>query len=66
MSAALFCPCNHHKIVPLMIILIGATFLLNAFQVLPVGIVAFVWPVLLMVAGVAKLSGRSCSCCERG
>ncbi len=49
-----------------MVILIGITFLLHAFKIIDTGLAAFIWPILLIVAGVAKLTGRSCSCCERG
>ncbi len=57
------CSCAHHKIVPLMIILIGLAFLLQAFGVVSGMIVSFVWPALLIIAGVGKLKGRDCPCC---
>lgn len=49
-----------------MVVLIGLSFLLQAFEILSMAFVAMAWPVLLIIAGLAKLSGRSCSCCGRG
>lgn len=46
-----------------MIILIGLTFLLGAFGVISPMMVAVVWPVLLIIAGVTKLGG--CKCCAK-
>lgn len=48
-----------------MIVLIGLAFLLQAFQILDPMTVAVAWPILLIVAGLAKLSGRKCACCGR-
>lgn len=58
------CKCHHHKIVPLVIVLIGLAFLLQALGILDMMTVAIAWPVLLIVAGLAKLSGRKCGCCK--
>lgn len=57
------CKCNHHKFVPLLIVLIGLSFLLQALQILTSDLVAILWPILLILAGLAKLSGRKCECC---
>ena len=55
------CSCPHHKVVPLMIILIGVAFLLGALNVLTMSAVGIIWPILLIVAGGTKLGG--CKCC---
>jgi uncharacterized membrane protein len=48
-----------------MIVLIGLSFLLQALGILTVGFVAVAWPILLIIAGLSKLAGRKCECCER-
>ncbi len=63
MESSGVCKCHHHKIVPLMIVLIGLAFLLQALGIMEPMTVALAWPVLLIVAGLAKLSGRKCACC---
>ena len=57
------CGCMHHKMVPLMITLIGVAFLLQALNVLTASTVATVWPILLIVAGGTKMFSGSCKCC---
>ena len=47
----------HHKIVPLMIVLIGLAFLLRGLDIVDNDIIAIVWPILLIIAGVSKLAG---------
>ena len=59
------CPCPHHKMVPIFIILIGLTFLLNAFNVLTAYATSIIWPVLLIVIGLQKIFERKCKCCNR-
>ncbi len=57
------CGCMHHKATPVLIVLIGLTFLLGALDVLSVGFVAKAWPTLLIILGVMKLCGGMCRCC---
>jgi uncharacterized membrane protein len=57
------CNCPHHKIVPVVIILIGLTFLLGTLGILTMWAVSVIWPVLLMVVGGVKLGSRKCKCC---
>ncbi len=59
------CSCHHHKIVPLMIVLIGLAFLLRALDIVDGDVIAIVWPILLIIAGLGKLSGRKCACCGK-
>ncbi|MEJ0053967.1 MAG: DUF5668 domain-containing protein [bacterium] len=56
------CKCPHHKVVPVAIILIGLAFLLQTWDILTMGAVAVIWPVLLIVIGAVKLGG--CKCCK--
>lgn len=58
------CKCPHHKVVPIVIVLIGLAFLLEAYNVLTAGFVAIAWPVLVIIAGVTKLFGAGCKCCR--
>jgi hypothetical protein len=58
------CKCGHHKVIPVLIILLGLTFLLQAFGVVGWYFVSVTWPILLIIAGIVKLAGRSCGCCS--
>ena len=55
------CKCNHHKLVPACIALIGLVFLLGQWDILTASAVALIWPILLIVIGVTKL--MKCKCC---
>ncbi len=59
------CGCPHHKMIPVLMILFAITFLLEAFEILSSHIVSIVWPILVGVAGVIKLGGSSCACCDQ-
>ncbi len=65
MTQGKMCGCPHHKIVPLVIILIGLDFLLMNLGYVSDGFVATSWPVLLIVAGVMKFTKGMCKCCGR-
>lgn len=59
------CGCNHHKIVPLAIILIGLDIVLQTL-----GIIGGMWPmlvigILLIVIGTVRLGSRKCKCCVK-
>ncbi len=57
------CKCPHHKAFPILVILFGLIFLLGALDIVTSGFVVLVWPVLVIIAGVMKLTGKSCKCC---
>lgn len=57
------CSCPHHKIGPLAIFLIGLVFLLQALGVISMELTNLLWPILLMVMGLMKMSGGMCACC---
>ena len=56
------CQCGHHKIMPVLIILFGLTFFLQALGVLTAGATAIIWPIIIVLAGLAKLKGGMCNC----
>lgn len=57
------CKCPHHKVVPLMVVLFGLTFLLGNFGILSSSFVDIVWPILVVIGGGAKLFESKCTCC---
>lgn len=59
------CACQHHNVAPFALIGIGLVFLMNAIGVLQDSFAAVTWPILLIIAGLAKVSGRECACCGR-
>jgi hypothetical protein len=57
------CSCGHHKVLPIIVILLGLAFLLGALNVLTATVVNMIWPILLIIGGVVKMSESRCSCC---
>ncbi len=59
------CKCPHHKIIPVLVVLFGLTFLLETLGVLTSDFVALAWPILVIAAGLMKLADKSgmCKCC---
>lgn len=59
------CNCPHHKVIPLLIVLFGLTFLLGELGVLSSGAVSMIWPILVVVGGLMKLGEKAgmCKCC---
>ena len=57
------CKCTHHKFVPLVVILFALTFLLGALDVLGARTVSVIWPILVGVVGLMKLTESRCKCC---
>lgn len=57
------CKCIHHKLPSILITLFGLLFLLKAFDSVSVATVDIVWPILVVVGGLTKLSGGKCKCC---
>ena len=58
------CKCPHHKTMPVLIILFGLTFLLGAWGMLSWSAVEVNWPVLVILAGVFKMTKGMCKCCN--
>lgn len=59
------CGCTHHHILPIFMILIGATFLLGACKAIDPVMVSYIWPFLLIVGGIAKMFSHGCGCGEK-
>lgn len=57
------CRCPHHKMVPLLVVLFGLAFLLEALGTLSASFVNIAWPVLVILAGGMKLMKGMCKCC---
>jgi hypothetical protein len=57
------CSCPHHLATPVLVFLIGLTFLLGNLNVLNEQITGITWPVLVMVGGVGKAFKNRCKCC---
>ena len=59
------CSCSHHKVMPVLVILFGLTFLLGALGILASGFVNIVWPIIVIAGGLMKWANKSgmCKCC---
>lgn len=62
MNSAAHCRCVHHKIVPLLIVLFGASFLLGNLGYLDGALIRIAWPTLIILIGLVKLGSGSCRC----
>ena len=57
------CPCPHHGVFPALVILFGLLFLGGNLSWWGMGLVDLGWPILVILAGLMKLSSRMCKCC---
>jgi len=59
------CHCPHHKVMPVLVILFGLTFLLKALGVVTYDFAMITWPILVILAGLQKFATKSgmCKCC---
>jgi len=59
------CKCQHHKVMPVFVILFGLTFLLGYWGTLSWGTVNTIWPILVILGGLMKWTEKSgmCKCC---
>ena len=57
------CPC--HRMAGLLIVLLGLLFLLNTLGMVSSHIVNVVWPVLVILIGVKKMTKGLCKCCSK-
>ena len=62
MNQTSHCNCSHHKVLPAFLILVGLSFLMTHFGVISTDTNSIIWPVLVILLGIAKLKGGSCSC----
>ena len=56
------CRCKHHVALPILIVLLGVLFLLDALGIVNAGTTAIAWPIIVIIAGLAKLKGGHCPC----
>ena len=54
----------HHKWMPLLVVLFGLTFLLGDWNVFTQSQVSVIWPILVILGGLAKM--KHCHCCGNG
>lgn len=57
------CKCPHHSMGAWGILLIALVILLGNLGVFTDGFVGIVWPIILGLVAITKLSSRSCKCC---
>ncbi len=60
------CKCPHHKVIPMMIFIIGLLFLLNVLNVITAMALSWLWPIAVMIIGLMKMMKGSCQCCGQG
>ncbi len=58
------CPC--HKVMSILVILFGLTFLLGALDILSADTVQLVWPFIIILAGLKSMCAGGCKCCSKG
>ena len=59
------CGCNHHKVLPVLMIIVGLGFLLSDLGILTWGAANLIWPIALIIVGVMKLMKGRCGCCKK-
>lgn len=59
------CSCMHHSLAPGALAAVAVVFTLYSLDLLSYELSAILWPAFLVAAGVAKLGGRSCTCCTQ-
>ncbi|MGH7240005.1 MAG: LiaF transmembrane domain-containing protein [Candidatus Saccharimonadales bacterium] len=57
------CRCPHHKATPILIILIGLTFLLGDWGFFNAFTATTIWSILLIIIGIFQLTKKKCACC---
>jgi len=58
------CNCICHKMLGVLLVLFGLTFLLGALDVLSARTVDIIWPIIVVAAGLSSLAKRWCKCCD--
>ncbi len=57
------CKCTHHRTVPILVMLIGVAFLLNAVGIMDSYTLSIMWPILVIIASITKVCEHKCACC---
>jgi hypothetical protein len=50
---------------PILVVLLGLSFLLTALNVYSAGVNSVIWPIIVILAGLQKMFSRNCSCCKK-
>lgn len=58
------CRCPHHSMMPIFITALGLIFLLGALDVLTARVTSIAWPIVVILAGLTKLTSKMCACCS--
>lgn len=58
------CSCGCHKMFGLFVALFGLVFLLRAFDVFSMHVADILWPVVVILAGLQKMTCGFCKCCK--
>lgn len=56
------CGCPHHKLLPMLLVVLGLTFLLGNLGLVSSDFVNLAWPILLILIGLQKGLGLMCKC----
>ena len=56
------CKCVHHKFVPMLVVIFGVLFFLHAIGSLSSQTLNYMWPVIVILVGVMKMSDNMCKC----
>ncbi|MEK7625133.1 MAG: DUF5668 domain-containing protein [Patescibacteria group bacterium] len=56
------CGCPHHKLMPMLLVALGLTFLLGNLGLVSSSFVDMAWPILLILMGLQKMLGSMCKC----
>jgi hypothetical protein len=59
------CNCPHHKMGPLLIILLGLLWLLSALNVVSMYALSIILPIVVIAIGLMVLFKGECQCCEK-
>jgi hypothetical protein len=59
----MMCKCPHHKVVPGLTVLFGLLFLAGYMGWVSMNTVQLGWPILVILAGIMKMSRGMCKCC---
>jgi hypothetical protein len=62
-GSGMVCRCTHHKMKPILIILFALLFTLGNFDVVSARTVSVLWPIIVGIGGISKLSSGWCKCC---
>lgn len=57
------CNCFHHSMIPVLALVLAIVFLLKSWGILSSIAVDMIWPILVGIGALTKLSEDKCKCC---